>query len=236
MPEPAALQSLARKLLLRGLPQAYVRRAIGELAEHWEDLKGEALDAGLSLSEAEARATRDLGDAETLAATLAAKMQRGSWFGRHPILGFCWLPIGAILVWWLGFCLVAGWTSGAWQWSDNRSLPEPNWLLLQAMVSWCPVAAAAASPALFCWIATRSFRGFKWAFIACAIVSLHQGIQFARLTSPGSDGQVEFRVGYKFRAGFLPSNGPGFAIPWLVLGGFVLLRFRTRTPSPIPMP
>ncbi len=228
MPESSPLEPLARKLLLRGLPAAYVHDTVRELSEHREDLRLEALEEGLSLLDAEAWATRKIGDADHLAAALAAKLQGSSWCGRHPIISFCCLPLVAIIVWWSLFGIVAGWISGVWQWSGNRSSPEPDWPLLQALVKWCLTGAAAMLPVLFCWMALRSFSGFKWAFIACAILSLHHGFQFARLTPPESDGNAMFAVGYSIHADFLSHNAPGFALPWLVFGIFALLQLNSK--------
>lgn len=227
MREDDVLLRFARRLLFRGLAPAYIQRALRELAEHREDLTTDATDHGLTLAKAQTLAARKLGDPETLADAFVKQMQGSSWLGRHPLVSFCVLPLVAVVAWWAAFMVVAGWGTGAMQWSANRTLPQPDWQMLQDFVEWCPIAAAAVLPFLFCWVARRSFCGFKWAFLACGILSLHSGLQFAKLTLPEAGRHADFVVGYRIPPN-LPENLPAFALPLLAFALFVLLQIKTE--------
>jgi hypothetical protein len=221
------LLGFARRLLFRGVAARYIHKALRELADHREDLTTEGLEQGLTLAEAQLLAARKLGNPETLADAFVKQMQDSTWVGRHPLVSFCVLPLAAVVAWWAAFVVVAGWGTGALQWSANRTLPQPNWQLLQDAVEWCPIAAAAVLPFLFCWVARRSFRGFKWAFVACGILSLHSGFQFARLKLPEAGRHADFVVGYRIPPS-LPENVSGLALPLLVFALFVLLQINTQ--------
>jgi len=50
----------------------------------------------LSEADAEARADAQLGEPAALAEQLALVLRRSSWWGRHPFIGFCLLPVLAL--------------------------------------------------------------------------------------------------------------------------------------------
>src|SRR5271170_4845369 len=92
-----ALRRVGQRLTELGCPPAEIRRRVRELAEHHEDLVRDAREEGLSETEAEARADARLGEPQALAERLAASFRHCSWWGRHPILGFCVVPPLAII-------------------------------------------------------------------------------------------------------------------------------------------
>lgn len=225
---------LARKLALSGLPLKYIQSAVRELSEHWQDLKEEGLEQGLSLPEAEAAATRRIGETETLARSITEKLRESTWAGRHAIFTFCLLPLLAVVAWWAVFTYSAGWATGAIQWSDNKALPEPNWPLLIGLLNWCKIGAAAVLPLLFCWLSVRSFCGYQGALLACIVFSLHNGMHFVRLTPPGASNKGGFEMGYSVHSSFLLYDIPGFALPFLtfMLVLFVSLKLKTKLLKP----
>ena len=93
MRKPSCSMVVHRRLARHGMPRERIERLTNELAEHWEDLRDEGMEEGLSEEEAEARADLRLGHPEHLAAKLIAGFRRNSWLGRHPILGLCVVPL-----------------------------------------------------------------------------------------------------------------------------------------------
>src|ERR1700691_4256120 len=81
-----------------GFRDARLRACAQELREHHEDLKQAALEEGMSESEAEARAEELLGEPYALAVQMIAVFRRSTWWGRHPVITFCLLPLVAMLL------------------------------------------------------------------------------------------------------------------------------------------
>lgn len=220
-------EKLARKLLLRGISPVYIQSTMQELAEHWEDLREESLATGASSEQAEEYATKAIGDTETLAACITERLSKATWFGRHPVLLFFLCPLLSLIIWWAGYCLIAGWSSGAIQWSRDKSVP-PDWAQLQALLEWGATGAAVLLPLFFCWVASRISAGFKCAFLACFLIAIHAAFHFAQLTPSPTGGDTTFTMGYTARSNFLHNNVAGFAMPILVFVLFVLFRLRMK--------
>src|ERR1044071_4054712 len=87
-----------QRLLQLGCPVSLARRQVRELADHREDLKLTAMEEGLSEADAEKRADEQLGEPVALAEYAVKVLRQSSWWGRHPIIGFCLLPPLGILV------------------------------------------------------------------------------------------------------------------------------------------
>ena len=92
MHKPSAVLQLERRLADLGCPARERERRARELAEHYQDLKQASLEEGLSEAAAEARANELLGEPVSLAEQLAGVLRQSSWWGRHRIIGFCFLP------------------------------------------------------------------------------------------------------------------------------------------------
>src|SRR6185436_4837334 len=92
------IEQFRQRLIELGCPHGRIRRDIRELSDHHEDLRNAALEEGLSEAAADARAAQQLGEPVALAEHLAAALRNSSWWGRHPVLGFCVLPPFVILL------------------------------------------------------------------------------------------------------------------------------------------
>src|SRR5580698_8230768 len=101
MPDAGVIGQFERRLVELGCPGTQARRKAQELADHHADLKQAALEDGLSETEAEARAVAQLGEPVGLAEKLAYILRQSSWWGRHPVLGFCLLPLFGFVPLWL---------------------------------------------------------------------------------------------------------------------------------------
>src|SRR5882724_7260650 len=92
MHKSRAIRAFERRLFELGCPARYSQRSIAELAEHFEDLTLARIEDGLEPATAGARATEELGEPTVIAERLVASFRQASWWGRHPIIGFCLLP------------------------------------------------------------------------------------------------------------------------------------------------
>ena len=174
------MPSLALRQIERGLteldcPTAALRRHLRELAEHHEDLKRHALEEGLSEADAEAQANKLLGEPAVLAAQLAAALRQSSWWGRHPIIGFCLLP--PFVIFFL-FTLTLWFDSGICHLflpeeqisnlaDGGRELKFCQWLLTGNFY-----ASTILTAALFATLARRTVAGMKWTFVVCVLCAL----------------------------------------------------------------
>ncbi len=170
-----ALQQIERGLVELDCPPAQLRRRLRELADHHEDLKRDALEEGLSETDAEAQADKLLGEPAVLAAQLAATLRQSSWWGRHPIVGFCLLPPLAIFSFFFltlyfdyGICYVS---LPKEQISDlansGRELKFCQWLVTGNFY-----ASTILTAALFATLARRTVAGMKWTLILCVLCAL----------------------------------------------------------------
>ncbi len=232
MPDRVAIEQFRRRLVERGCPAARMRRYVQELADHHEDLKNAALEEGLSEAAAAARADEALGEPVALADHLAAALRRSSWWGRHPIIGFCLLPpvgivaaviAGLFLEFLLGKLYFTKAEIGALV--DD----ETGFWMFQWLLAGTYYGSIALTAMLFCFLARRSASGWKWAVAACAVCSLHGYFCFLEV------------VPHRFTVGYLISNRlqhvTAPAIPLLVLAAAGAWRWWTKWRlAPLPVP
>ncbi len=184
------MPSLALRQIERGLteldcPSAQLRRHLRELAEHHDDLKRNALEEGLSEAEAEARTDKLLGEPAVLAAQLATALRQSSWWGRHPIVGFCLLPPVAIFSFFLltlwfdyGICYISLPQEQISNLANGgRELTFCQWLVTGDFYASTTLAAA-----LFASLARRTIAGMKWTFAACVLCALFGACFYVTIT------------------------------------------------------
>src|SRR6185436_5393415 len=88
MRKPSIVGEVRTRLLRAGFSRAYANRAAHELQEHWNEIIDESLRNGLTEWEAEREASMRLGSPAQLAQEFSDRLQKSSWLGRHPSLGF----------------------------------------------------------------------------------------------------------------------------------------------------
>ena len=173
------IEPLRRRLVELGCPIAPVRRLVQEVADHQEDLKQAAMSEGLSGVDAEARANAQLGDPLTLAEQLMAALRRSSWWGRHPVVGFCGLPVLAVPVLWalllfldlsLEFALGYGWDAKKLHVAADNPVAFHHLVMALQCADFVAIALVTL---FFCWLARRSAVNCKWMVTACVICSLY---------------------------------------------------------------
>jgi hypothetical protein len=183
MRDSTVIALFERRLAEFGFRDARLRSCARELREHHEDLKQAALEEGMSEADAEARAEELLGEPYALAAQISAALRRSSWWGRHPVITFCLLPLVGILIMMpLSLGIDALLCRFYFKSGEVSLLSETDagMALLNAVVlgTWCGMLLLTA--VFFCWLARFSACGLKWALMACAVCSFYSccaGIQ-----------------------------------------------------------
>jgi hypothetical protein len=181
MPDVLAIEQFERRLIELGCPARRLREKVRELGDHYLDLEEAALAEGLSASEAATQATARLGDPVVLAENLILGMRRASWWGRHPFIGFCLLPMLVFIFVWLGclgglvgMCRLEGWIFGPAYSFDEAAMAafQGNATVFNEFVKPLKTGLDVVSCVLltlgFCWLARRSAMGWKWMVATCA--------------------------------------------------------------------
>jgi hypothetical protein len=238
MHEAAAIGQFERRLVELGCPTARLREKVRELADHYQDLKEAALEEGLTEGEAEARAEAHLGDSILLAENTVAVLRQASWWGRHPILGFCLLPCLAFTPAWVcsagalvGACWLLGRIFGtAYQFDEDAAHamsvnPEAFRNFVAPANEALRFSAILLTAVVFCWLARRSAVGMKWMWTACVICSLISLVNYAAI-GPGV-----VAVGYG-----LPSPHWFYAVLPLSVAATAFLRQRRMENRLAPIP
>lgn len=226
MQGPDVLRQVRWRLLRQGFRSHYIRKVVGELSDHWNDLKEEQLSQARTNEEAEAIATQRLGTAEELVENISTTMRRTSWWGRHPVLGFGLAPIVSLFLFWGALLYFGSWASGALDWSADSGLAAPNWGALQACILLGRYAGAIMVAALFCLLARRHFCGFKPAFLCCAFLSLHNLLNFVRLVPPDEGARPSLIWGYGVRIPSIDLDVIPCLLPLFVFAFYLALHLR----------
>ena len=170
MREAAAIAQFERRLAELDCPAGKLRRKVRELADHHEDLVQAAREEGLSEADAAARAEEQLGEPVLLAERVAAVLRQSSWWGRHPVVGFCLLPpVGAFVMVCLGLALDLMFGRLYFPPSLFKVLADQpaDLKFLRFALEDTYYTAVGLTAVLFCWLAHRSAAGLKWALAAC---------------------------------------------------------------------
>lgn len=219
---PDFIEQLRRRLVELDCPLTQVRRLVREVADHRDDLTQAALAEGLSGPEAEVRADMLLGDPRALAAELMQSLRRGSWWGRHSLIGFGLLPLLAVPVLWaLLLCLdLALEFAVGYGWDDQKlHAAADNPVTFQHLVMalhGADYVAMALVTLLFCWLARRSAVSLWWMVTACVICSVYGLFVYTHLKPHF------FLFGMSWRPQWIRA-----AIPLMVAGSVYALQKRT---------
>jgi hypothetical protein len=178
-----AIRAFERRLFELGCPARYSQRSVAELSEHFEDLIDARIEEGLAPATARSRASEELGDSTILAERLVVSFRQASWWGRHPIIGFCLMPPLALMLFLpatafglYGLFLVGNlFSRHAIPLNEFKSavlmapaaFAEWNTPLLSLLHS-VPIAITTV---LFCKLVARSGSGMKWLMVTCGVCS-----------------------------------------------------------------
>ena len=201
MRKPSIGAEIRRHLLRHGFSRTYANRAARELQEHWDEIIDECLRNGFSESDAQKQAAIRLGSADVLAKEFAARMQRSSWLGRHPAIGFSVLALAITILWWVSFGSVAANICGLFAASEQN---PPRLDLLKMSFDWIRTTSYLFVPWLCCYIAERYFCGWRPALWGCLVVATHNAMHFMHVTST-TPGHGNVAWGYGFNLANIPS-------------------------------
>ena len=187
MPDSDLITKFQSRLLELGCPTPKLKRAVGELADHYEDLKVAGQQEGLSEGDARIQAEKSIGEAKSLAERTVAGMRASSWWGRHCIIGFGVLPFLSFIPLLLLCIAVVGSLFELIEWSVGHSLEgwvgkEMEQVVKHPVLLWSLRAVLNGSvmgilAVAFCFLAYRSMAGSKWAVISC-LACAAQGLFF----------------------------------------------------------
>lgn len=90
--------ALRKELLSAGIAPGHVRRTLGELEDHFDDLVDEALAAGVGREAAERRALCALGQPADIGIAMRSKPELRSWAWRWPRLAMVFYPLACVAV------------------------------------------------------------------------------------------------------------------------------------------
>ena len=172
---PDYIAQLRCRLAELGCPRSRLNRITREVADHREDLILAATRSGQSMPAASEAANRQLGDPLTLANDLMNTFRRSSWWGRHYLVAFGFLPLVAFpLVWGLFLYLELQLAYAIGFHCDDQKLHailnNPVTLHHWATFAYgCDYTAIGLVSLLICWLARRSGVSLIWMTIACLV-------------------------------------------------------------------
>ena len=202
MDAPQWLSGLGPALTRRGMARADAERLVGELEDHVGDLTEVLRSKDKDAESAHAAALRHLGDPQQLMEEFMSEYRARTFAGRHPVWAFVVLPIPLLVLSHLGVGLLAALAGAAMlQWLDRNSAV----MMCGAYgLYWVAVVAPyVLATALYCRMAWRSGRGWKWFCAACAQFALWANCFRADMVYSPEPGQSRITLGLGFSSALL---------------------------------
>lgn len=188
------------RLLRSGVAPRHVRRYIGELGDHFDDLVGEAMAGGMTRGGAEKNARARLGRDHDLAKVMLERPELRSWSTCYPwavfVLGPAVLPLTALVaaVFVEGFCFNVITTF----YKNPAHLPPPTWF--NDIVSAWNWSATHVLPLiiaiLLCLMGIRQRTKPAWIFAAVAIACIGGAFQQLSWYDNGFHGELTLTSGF----------------------------------------
>jgi hypothetical protein len=166
---------LREQLLRAGIAPRHVRRYLGELRHHHDDLLAEEYAHGVTGAAANAAAVARLGSNDDLAAALLAKPGMRSVTARYPWLVFGILPPFATIfvsLLWVMAMLLVGFKSGALIPDHHKNLPMPAWYdwTASGMMFAVNFVIVPALAFVLAWMAARQRMRLVWPLLGMALI------------------------------------------------------------------
>ena len=162
------LDRLTQELRRRGVPDGYVARLVGELADHRGDLVANLAQSGTGPAVAEIEADQRIGNPVRLAEEAAERFRRRSFVGRHRILCLLIVPLFVLPIVWTAFLLPFVLVTSV---SAHFQLLRIGCWILNALV---PLVSAAGLYLL----SRRSACGRAWCWTPCVIIGVVWAFMF----------------------------------------------------------
>ncbi len=87
---------LEKRLIDAGIAPRHVRRTVGEMRDHYEDLVEAAIEQGMQRDSAHERALRALGQVDDLVQEMAAHPELKGWASRYPRTAIVVYPLACL--------------------------------------------------------------------------------------------------------------------------------------------
>jgi hypothetical protein len=232
MQKQVFLEQFKRRGEERSCPARKLRKQAEELDLHHDFLQHTFRKEGFSEFDAQAKASKQLGNPIALADEAADAARQASWWGRHPMIGYILLPVVM-----LGPALVATVLLSAlairlrftneqlqalFSNQNTSALAEAKSLLRALVVIHYAVLMLLTLP--FTWMARRSAVGLGWATVPCLICACQGMFLHA------SVGRGGLRLYYDDGPNWLAALGPVL----VAVAGFVRQWQRLRSLEPLP--
>jgi hypothetical protein len=225
-------ETLRERLLRAGIAPRHVRRYLGELAHHFDDIVRDETAKGRSRVEAETVAQVRLGSEDALAAALLDRPGLRSLTSRAPWLVFGLAPVAVLLLvviasafFEVGLLKGYAWIAGAEISPGSFTGADlPVWLM-SFIWTWNQLvmyAAPFALAALVVVIGTRQRIGGVWILIGVAIAAIAGGFHVMEVRFADQPGQSALSAGFGLVGPFpndMTAPGIGRAAINLVLIG-----------------
>ncbi len=228
-------ETVAETLLKGGIAPRHVRRYIGELADHLEDLTERQRAAGYDAADANIRARALLGDDRELTAAMLEQKHFQSWTARLPWLVFVPLPFILLTIAMVALTFPIFFVGdGAAHITRLTAIPS-DWLRTISVtgLAGLNMLALPLLAILLLLLAHRQRLGLLWPLTGIVLLLLcfpHSGMNFA-------DGMAHKTgsVRFNFAPLFLPAFAGEFtkhsgvlAVQWLLTALSVLWMMRRR--------
>lgn len=215
------LDDVYERLVQSGLPQAYIRRFMDELADHYEDL----LTENASM---DAKVLTRLGNPEDVAAAAVLEHRKRSFFfQRHPAAAFWVFGVSPVVSLALAFVLAClgvvgcGTLCGHWDvnLADSRHLGAVDPVVLAWIISsLTTILPALALAILYGRFARRCEIGVKWMLVPCVTLALMAMLPFQGMELSESPGASRWTIGLGVPTG--PVQCVQLLVPLAVGGWF----------------
>jgi hypothetical protein len=190
---PSGFDALREQLLRAGIAPRHVRRYIGELRDHFNDLVREETASGASRSEAESRARMRIGSDGNLAAVMLARPELRSLAARYPLAVFALGPFALVVA-----AIVAGLVAELGIFKIAHMLvPHPSAAqresFILAIAVWNTLAtyvAPLAIAAALCIVGLRQRMPPAWIFVAIACACFFGAFQEINFSDDGHHGEL----------------------------------------------
>jgi hypothetical protein len=193
MPRPR-FNDVKECLLRAGVAPRHVRRYIGELGDHFDDLVGEEISRGLARGTAEHDARARLGSNQDLTKVMLDRPELRSLSARYPwaifILGPIMLPVVTLVA--AVFIETASFNVISTFYKNPTHLPPPTWFVdVVAAWNWSATHALPLAIAiLLCLLSIRQRTKPTWTFAAVTIACLVGAFQQLSWQDDGYHGQL----------------------------------------------
>jgi hypothetical protein len=195
------LESVRRQLADNGLPPAYIRRFMEELADHYQDACENITEENMST---ENDVVSRLGEPRELADAAIYAFRRRTFLGRHPAAAFLVFgvaPSASLLgLFVLAFaCLYGG--CSAWEWlgfdlkAIKRLDPAASIVLPYLLSLLMVIIPAALASLLYCKLIARCGISRRWIILSSVVLAIVAILPIWTVSLSDQPGQSVLRCG-----------------------------------------